>query len=219
MRTEFHQRLDGLGTDLAQMCGRASTMMQSATEVLLADRADDELRIRLTELSALGAAVHDRAYGLLALQAPVARDLRTVVSALQIAADADRMGALATHIARSARRPDLDWAVPDEVRGLLTEMGSTAVGLADLARHAVETGDPSEAERICTGDARMDDLHRDLYRAVMARDWPHGPAVAAELALVGRFYERFADHAVEIARRIYFQVTGSRLDEDASRSA
>ncbi len=215
MRTEFHQRLDGLGADLAQMCGRASAIMQSATQVLLADEpADvDGIRAELKNLSTLGAAVHDRAYSLLALQAPVARDLRTVVSALQIAADADRMGALAAHVVRSARRPDLDWTVPDDVRGLLTQMGSTAVELAELARHAVETGDPSVAERICTGDGRMNDLHRELYRAVMARDWSHGPAVAAELALVGRFYERFADHAVEIARRVYFQVTGIHLEE------
>ncbi len=213
MRTEFHHTLDSLAVDLADMCGRTSAMMRTATAALLdGDLASAAaLGDELTALSALGVSVHDRAYTLLALQAPVARDLRTVVSALHIAADADRMGALASHVARTAVRRHPDCAVPADVRDLFTEMGSTAVRLAAHARAAVRTVDAEQAERICEGDQHMDDLHRELFARVMGPSWQHGPAVAADLVLLGRFYERFADHTVEIARRVYFQATGEQL--------
>jgi phosphate transport system protein len=213
MRTEFHDTLESLVTDLAEMCGRASTMMRSATTALLdADLSEAEhLRVDLTELSALGTSVHDRAYHLLALQAPVARDLRTVVSALHIGADADRMGALASHVARTAVRRYPERAVPDDVSDLFTEMGATAVQLAADARDAVRARDTALAERICAGDERMDDLHRQLFVRVVGPHWRHGPMGAADVVLLGRFYERFADHAVEIARRVYFQATGGQL--------
>lgn len=141
----------------------------------------------------------------------MARDLRTVVSALHIGADADRMGALASHVARTAARRYPERAVPDEVADLFTEMGSTAVHLAADARDAVRARDAALAERICAGDERMDDLHRQLFVRVMGPQWRHGPMGAADVVLLGRFYERFADHAVEIARRVYFQATGAQL--------
>jgi phosphate transport system protein len=213
MRDQFHEALDGLTVDLADMCGRASVMMQSASTALLdAEPAGAErIVFDLKRLTRLGNAVHDRAYSLLALQAPVARDLRTVVAGLHIAADADRMGALASHVARTARRRYPECAVPPEVHDLFDDMGITAVELAVRAQAAVHTGDAEEAERVCLGDERMDDLHRQLFTRVISTGWERGPMVAADLVLVGRFYERFADHAVEIARRIYFQATGTQL--------
>lgn len=213
MRNDFHQTLAGLVTDLAEMCGRASAMMHSATRTLLdADvTGAEKLRADLSELTALGAEVHDRAYHLLALQAPVARDLRTVVAALHIGADADRMGALASHVARTAVRRHPERAAPDEVFDLFTEMGATAVALAADARDAVRAGDAALAARICDGDERMDELHRALFARVVSPHWTHGPMVAADVVLLGRFHERFADHAVEIARRVYFQATGMPL--------
>ncbi|TRW76535.1 phosphate signaling complex protein PhoU [Mycolicibacterium sp. 018/SC-01/001] len=213
MRNEFHDTLDTLVADLSEMCDRASAMMRSATTALLFTDADAGRRLRadLTHLTALAASVNDRAYRLLALQAPVARDLRTVVAALHIGADADRMGALASHVARVAARTDPEPAVPAEVADLFTEMGTTAVRMAGEARDAVRGRDADLAEKICAGDARMDELHRQLLVRVAAPQWRHGPLVAADMVLLGRFYERFADHAVEIARRVYFQATGSSL--------
>nr|WP_111508870.1 phosphate signaling complex protein PhoU [Mycobacterium kyogaense] len=217
MRNEFHDTLDILVADLAEMCDRASAMMHAATVALLEADAEQAGRMRgdLTQLSALGASVNDRAYRLLALQAPVARDLRTVLAALHIGADADRMGALASHIARTASRSHPQLATPPELTDLYTEMGATAVQMAGEARDAVSSFDAALAERVCADDERMDELHRQLFTRVMAPQWMHGPLVASDMVLLGRFYERFADHAVEIARRVYFQATGVTMDSAA----
>ncbi|MGE0218644.1 phosphate signaling complex protein PhoU [Mycolicibacterium sp.] len=217
MRNEFHETLDSLAVDLADMCGRTSVMMHAASGALLTANLDqaDRLQLDLKRLTGLGNTVHDRAYSLLALQAPVAKDLRTVVCALHIAADADRMGALAAHVARAASRRYPDRVVPDDVEELFADMGATAVELADLAQVTVQTGDTMQARRVCDGDDRMDDLHRQLFTHLISPTWRHGVTAAADLVLVGRFYERFADHAVEIARRVYFQTTGTQLSLSA----
>ncbi|MEH3139762.1 MAG: phosphate signaling complex protein PhoU [Mycobacterium kyogaense] len=221
MRNEFHDTLDSLVSDLAEMCDRASAMMQSATVALLDADAARAQRLRgdLRDLTSLGASVNDRALRLLALQAPVARDLRTVVAALHIGADADRMGALASHVGRAAARNHPERATPAEIADLFTEMGATAVRMADEARDAVRSLDAALAERICADDERMDALHRELFGRVAAPQWRHGPMVAADMVLLGRFYERFADHAVEIARRVYFQSTGVAMEADPARPA
>lgn len=213
MRNEFHETLDTLTTDLAEMCGRAAALMQSASTALLdaAGAPADIVVFDLKRLTKLGNAVQDRAYSLLALQAPVARDLRIIVSSLYIAADADRMGALASHVARTARRRHPDRVVPGQVHALFADMAFTAVEQAQLVESAVRNCDVEQARFVCDGDARMDDLHRQLFAELMGPEWRHGPTVAADLVLVGRFYERFADHAVEIARRVYFQATGEQL--------
>ncbi|WNG90125.1 phosphate signaling complex protein PhoU [Mycobacterium sp. ITM-2016-00317] len=213
MRDEFHRALEALTEDLADMCGRASAIMGVSSVALLnGDPATAErVAFELKRLTRLGSAVHDRAYSMLALQAPVARDLRAVVAALYIAADADRMGGLASNVARTARRRHPDRAVPDDIADLFSEMASLAVELADLAQATVRGRDPELACRVCDGDERMNALHRQLFARLMEPQWQHGPTVAADLVLVGRFYERFADHAVEIARRVHFEVTGHQL--------
>ena len=68
--------------------------------------------------------------------------------------------------------------------------------------------DPEKAARIREEDDAMDDLHRHLFSVLMDREWKHGVAAAVDVTLLGRFYERFADHAVEVARRVIFQATG-----------
>lgn len=215
MRDEFHRALEALVEDLADMCGRASALVNTASAALLEGdaAAADAVVFDLKRLTRLGNAVHDRACSMLALQAPVARDLRAVVAALYIAADADRMGGLAANVARTARRRHPDLLVPDDVYDLFDEMASTAVDLADLAQATVRSRDPGLARRVCEGDGRMNDLHRELFARLMSPQWRHGPMAAADLVLLGRFYERFADHAVEIARRVHFQVTGRQLTD------
>ncbi|KKE98669.1 phosphate signaling complex protein PhoU [Mycolicibacterium obuense] len=210
MRNEFHDTLDTLVADLAEMCERASDIMRLATAALLDADVSQTGRLPgdLRELTALAVSVNDRTYRLLALQAPVARDLRTVVAALHIRADADRMGGLASHVARIAAKVHPNRATPADTADLFAEMGATAVRMADEARDAVRSLDPALTERICADDERMDELHRQLFTQVMAPQWQHGSLVAADLVLLARFYERFADHAVEIARRVYFQATG-----------
>ncbi|OBG39514.1 phosphate signaling complex protein PhoU [Mycobacterium sp. E3198] len=214
MRTAFHEQLDALNEQLADMCGRAGLSMQNATQALLdadlalAERVIDE-QGRLAEMSA---AAEDAAFVLLALQAPVAGDLRAVVSAIRVCADVERMGGLAVHVAKIVRRRHPEHVLPEEANGYFAEMGRVAVELGAAAEEVLRTGDPNKARLLNAEDDTMDDLHRKLFTELMDRQWEHGVAAAVDVTLLGRFYERFADHAVEIARRVIFQATGAFPD-------
>lgn len=210
MRTAYHEQLADLNEQLADMCKLAGVAMERATQALL--QADLELAEHVIsdheKISAMSARAEETAFVLLALQAPVAGDLRTIVSSLQIVADVDRMGALALHVAKIARRRHPQHALPEEVNGYFAEMGRVAVELGNSAEQALRTRDPERAAQIRDDDDAMDDLHRHLFTVLMDREWKHGVAAAVDVTLLGRFYERFADHAVEVARRVIFQVTG-----------
>lgn len=216
MRTAYHEQLESLTTQLGDMCGLAGTAMERATQALLqADLALAEQVITDHEqISAMSVRAEETAFVLLALQAPVAGDLRAIVSSIQIVADVDRMGALALHVAKIARRRHPQHALPEEVNGYFAEMGRVAVELGQSAREVLLTRDPEKAARIRDEDDAMDDLHRHLFSVLMDREWRHGVAAAVDVTLLGRFYERFADHAVEIARRVIFQVTGHAPEEE-----
>ncbi len=185
--------------------------MERATRALL--QADLVLAEQVItdheQITAMSTAAEESAFAILALQAPVAGDLREVVSSIQIVADVDRMGALALHVAKIARRRHPQHALPEEVNGYFAEMGRVAVDLGNSAQEVLLTRDPEKAARINEEDDAMDDLHRHLFTVLMDREWKHGVAAAVDVTLLGRFYERFADHAVEVARRVIFQVTGS----------
>ena len=143
-----------------------------------------------------------------------AGDLRAIVSSIQIVADVERMGALALHVAKIARRRHPQHVLPEEVNGYFAEMGRVAVEMADSAREVLLSRDPDKARRIREEDDAMDDLHRHLFSVMMDREWKHGVAAAVDVTLLGRFYERFADHAVEISRRVIFHVTGQLPAEE-----
>jgi len=192
------------------MCGLTELAMQRATQALL--EADLPLAEQVISdddhIDELAVACEDKAFALLALQAPVAGDLRTVVAAIHIVADIDRMGELALHVAKIARRRHPQRVLPEEVRGYFTEMGHVAVALAASAREVLLTRDPDRAALLEDEDDAMDDLHKHLFSVIMDDEWPHGVAAAVDVTLLGRFYERFADHAVEVARQVIFLVTG-----------
>lgn len=211
MRTEFHEQLDSLIEMLSEMCGRAGLAMERATQGLLqADLVMAEHVITDHEhLTRMQAAAEQAAFVLLARQAPVAGDLRIVVGSMQNVADAERMGALALHVAKIARRRHPVHAVPEEVNGYFAEMGRIAVELGNSAKEVVISRDPEEAAKIRRDDDAMDELHRHLFTVLMDKKWAHGVASAVDITLLGRFYERFADHAVEIGRRVVFEATGS----------
>lgn len=211
MRTEFHAQLDRLTAELGEMCGIAAATAADATAAVVDSDAAAARRVRsqLDRLDALKAQVDRRAFALLARHAPVAHDLRLVMTAFGIAADADRMGALATNIAGIGTRSRTGVAVPPTTLGLFADMGRHAVDLAERAQRAVITGDTVEAARIQQGDAAMNDLNRELLTTVLdERCWSEGVAAATDVALLGRFYERFADHAVDVARKVIFQASG-----------
>ncbi|BBY27985.1 phosphate signaling complex protein PhoU [Mycolicibacterium sediminis] len=211
MRADYHRQLDALRADLGRMCALAGSAAGSATDALLAADLDAANRVSgdVERLRALEAAVERQVVGILARQAPVARDLREVVTAIQIAGDADRMGGLAAHIARVPALRHPARVVPDHLRPSFVEMGSLAVDLADRCRAAVLDGTGVQTEQILDDDDAMESLHRGVHRAVMQKDWSHGATAAIDAVLLGRFYGRFADHAGEIARRVRFQTTGA----------
>ena len=215
MRTAYHEQLSELSEQLGAMCGLAGAAMERATQALLqADLVVAEQVISDHEkIAELSAQAEESAFVLLALQAPVAGDLRSIVSAIQMVADIDRMGALALHVAKIARRRHPQHTLPEEVNGYFAEMGRLAVELGNSAQEVLWSRDPEKAARIREEDDAMDDLHRHLFTVLMDREWKHGVAAAVDVTLLGRFYERFADHAVEVARRVIFQATG-RFPED-----
>jgi phosphate transport system protein len=210
MRTAFHEQLHALTADIAETCGLAGAAMERATQALLqadlvlAEEVIDDhdaftIRIKKTEEAAIT---------VLALQAPVAGDLRLVISSLSNLADVDRMGALALHVAKLTRRRHPAKALPEEVDGYFTEMGRIAVDIGNSVKDVVLSGDPDRAAQLDDDDDDMDNLHRHLFSVLMDREWKHGVAAAVDVTLLGRYYERFADHAVEIGRRVIFQATG-----------
>ena len=218
MRTEFHDRLASMTCDLGEMCGLAGQAIQHATTALLAvDLAAAESVVSdVNSIREWNTTVEREALVLLARQAPVARDLRAVVTSLHIAADIDRMGGLAAHVARTARRRHPAPAVPDEMTDRFAEMGRTAVELASGATSIIESGDPVQAATIRSRDEAMNALNRELFQAVTESAWSHGVEAAVDVILLGRFYERFADHAVEIARRVIFRTDGAHPEWSAS---
>jgi phosphate transport system protein len=210
MRTAFHQQLDALSTEIADICGLAGVAMEHATQALLqADLALAEDVI--TEHEAFRSRIaeaEEAAITLLALQSPVASDLRLVVSSLENLADVDRMGALALHVAELTRRRHPSKALPEDVNGYFTEMGRIAVDIGNSVKDVVRSGDPDRAAQLDDDDDDMDNLHRHLFSVLMGREWKHGVAPAVDVTLLSRYYERFADHAVAIGRRVVFQATG-----------
>jgi phosphate transport system protein len=203
---------------LAEMCGLAGVAMERATQALL--QADLGLAEQVItdheQIVSMSLRCEERALALLALQQPVAGDLRLIFSSIRIAADVDRMGALAMHVAKMARRRHPQHVLPEEVSGYFAEMGRVAVELGNAAREVLLSCDPEQAARIEKVDDAMDDLHRHLFSLLMNNhEWKHGVAAAVDVTLLGRFYERFADHAVEIGRRVIFQATGELPAESA----
>jgi len=216
MRTAYHKQLDDLAMQLGEMCGMAGVAMKRATQALLeADLSAAEQVIRDHEqIVTLRAQVEKEALSLLALQQPVAGDLRAIFSSIQIIADTERMGALAVHIAKIARREHPKHVLPEDVRGCFTEMSKVAIALSDSAKEVLVSRDPQQAAQLHEQDKAMNELYRHLFSLLLDDEWKHGVSVGVQTALLGRFYERFADHAVEIGRRVVFMSSGVLPAED-----
>jgi phosphate transport system protein len=210
MRDAYTDQLDDLANSLAGMCAQVADALEKATQALL--NSDLQLAEEVIGGDLVVDDVRDRAeakaFALLALQAPVATDLRIVVSAIHGAGDIERMGDLAVHIAQAARRRHPNAVLPAEVAPYFAEMGRVGVALARKAGEVIRTRDLAAAAQLESDDDAMDDLHRHMFTVLMGRDWDHGVAPAVDVTLLARFYERYADHAVAVARRIVYVVTG-----------
>jgi phosphate transport system protein len=210
MREAYHVELDRLAGNLAAMSLQVAEALELATKALL------EVDLGLAEqvisddqkVDDARAECEEQAYALLALQAPVATDLRTVLATIHAAESLERMGDLALHVAKAARRRHPEPVLPEPVRPYFAEMGAVAVKLALQAEQVIKNRDVRAAKLLEAADDQVDDIHKHLFTVIMDRDWPYGVAAAVDVTLLGRFYERFADHAVSVARRMVFVVTG-----------
>ena len=210
MRDIFHEELDGISQSLLQMATLVRSAMTDATKALLTpDLALAEKVIE--EDSIIDSIQHDldaRTINLIARQQPVASDLRTLVASLRMSADLERMGDLAHHIAKQARMRYPNVAVPSELIPIINEMDKVASRLIDKLSAVMEHRDTVRALEIESDDDEMDRLHRKLIATLLDDNWAHGIEAAIDMTLLGRYYERCADHAVSIARRVYYSVTG-----------
>src|SRR5215203_195660 len=205
-REEFHLELQAIRGALVDMTMMSADAIEKATTALLERdlRAATAVREIDEKLERTSREVDRRTYQSLALQAPVARDLRELVSAMKIGADIRRMGSLAHHIAKAAERRHPGGSVPEDLVPIFSKMGAVAT---------LDARDAFDAGRLAIDDDAMDGLRRVLFRRLLS-DWPHGVESAIDVALVGRYYERFADHAVAIAQMVVYLVTG-RVPENA----
>jgi phosphate transport system protein len=210
MRQQFAEELRGVTDQLVEMTRLVGSAMQRATTALLdADLTLAESVIAADEkVDELNAALEEQALSTMARQAPVATDLRLLVAGLRMSADLERMGDLARHVAKVARMRYPESAVPAELRPTILEMGQIAERLVAKTGAIIAGRDIEAAAELETDDDLMDKLHRSLFQALLADEWKYGIEPAIDITLIGRYYERYADHAVSVARRVVFLVTG-----------
>ena len=210
MREAYQVELEQLAENLAAMSLQVAEAMERATQALLGVDLSLAEQVISDDAKVDDARAHceEQAYALLALQAPVATDLRTVLAAIHAAESLERMGDLALHVAKTARRRHPEPVLPESVRPYFVEMGAVAVALARKTEVIIKSKDVEAAKSLESDDDQVDDIHRHLFTMLMDREWPYGVASAVDVTLLGRFYERFADHAVSVAKRMIFVVTG-----------
>jgi phosphate transport system protein len=212
MRDAYTDQLDAVRRELVAMAqlaraavGRATTALlegdgQLAEEVISADAEIDALREKIEEDS----------FELLSLQNPVAGDLRMLVASLRMVSEIERMGDLAVHVAKVARLRVPDVAVPADVVPTIARMAAVAEVMIGRVEHVIAHSDVAAATALEEVDEEIDRLRRASFRELLASDWEHGVEPAVDIALLGRYYERIADHAVSIARRVVFLATGEQ---------
>jgi len=210
MRTVFHDQLDAVFDELAAICRQVETSVRVATDALLTGRSDlaEQVISGDAEIDRARERVEDTAYALLSLQAPVAGDLRIVIAALRMVSDLERMGDLSVHVAKIARLRTPNLAVPDQVRPTINKMAEVAVAMVARTAEVIRDRDVDAAAALAAKDEEMDALRRDTFAEMLGADWTAGVEPAVDVALLGRYYERIADHAVTIAGRVIFVVTG-----------
>jgi len=212
VRDAYHEQLDSVGHTLVEMAGLVGQALSRATRALL----DADLEVAEAVISADNAVDHlhreldVRALDLMARQQPVAGDLRTLITSLRMSADLERMGDLARHIAKIARMRYPDCALPENLRATISEMSEIGVRLAGKVGQLIEGKDVAAAKSLEADDDAVDHLHRTVFETLLAKDSPYSIETAIDITLLSRYYERYADHAVSVANRLVFLVTGEQ---------
>jgi phosphate transport system protein len=204
---EQREVLSGL---LSQMCTAAGEALRLATAALVNEQERLALRVQASdaEIDALRARVEEIAFESMALHAPVAGDLRAIVAAIRCAGDIERMGDLAKHVAATAARQARGTLVPSTAREVLVEMARLGCAMAAKAAEVARTRNVILAIELDSDDDAMDRLLRDVFAMLLDPAWDHGIGAAVEVTLLARYYERFADHAVSVAKEVVYTVTG-----------
>ncbi len=210
IRSVFQDELDHVSQSLVDLTAMVSTSMSKATTAILSCDLKLAEEVIATDVK-IDDYQHDndsRIIDIIARQQPVASDLRALVTALRMGSDLERMGDLANHVAKVARLRHPNAAVPPELVAIIQAMGVAAVAITEKTGVVIATRNTEMALEIERDDDVMDDLHRKLIAVLIEPTWKHGIETAIDLTLLGRYYERYADHAVSISRRVYFLVTG-----------
>ena len=210
IRSVFQDELDSVSQTLFELSVMVSDSMAKATSALMSKNLSLAEEV-ITFDEKIDTVQHDldaRIIDIIARQQPVASDLRALVTALRMSADLERMGDLAHHVAKVVRLRHPAAAVPDQLMSLIESMGVTAEKIAAKTGVVISTRDIVLAAQVEKDDDEMDLLHRQLIAVLIAPTWEHGVETAIDLTLLGRYYERYADHAVSVARRVIFLVTG-----------
>jgi len=211
IRSVFQEELDGVSQSLVDLSNMVSDSIHKATQALI----EADLKIAEEVISndeKIDLYQHDldtRIIDIIARQQPVASDLRALVTALRMSADLERMGDLSHHVAKVARLRHPENVLPPELRDLVNHIGSVAENISRKIPTVIETRDTELALQVERDDDEMDKLHRQLIGSMSNNTWSHGVESAVDVTLLGRYYERFADHAVSVSRRVYFLVTGT----------
>jgi phosphate transport system protein len=210
VREVFQQELREVQERLVEIATFVAHSIENAT------RAFNESDVSMAEkviaedsrIDAAAIALDELAIDILARQQPVARDLRIVVSALRISASLERMGDMSEHIAQLARYRFPDKVVPKSLRETFAVMGELDVAIARKLVELLQTEDQQLAEDIRNEDDKIDALHLSVFDAVLGETWKGAAVDTVDATLASRYHERFADHAVSIAKKVQYLGTG-----------
>lgn len=211
IRSVFQDELDNVSQSLVDLTAMVSASMTKATSAILSCdlKLAEEVIATDVKIDEYQHETDSRIIDIIARQQPVASDLRALVTALRMGSDLERMGDLAHHVAKIARMRHPNAAVPPELVSNIQAMGVAAVAITEKTGVVIATRNTQMALEVEHDDDVMDDLHRKLIAVLIEPTWKHGIETAIDLTLLGRYYERYADHAVSISRRVYFLVTGT----------
>jgi len=210
MREVFHQSLEDVQGRLVEIAELVTIAVDKATrafgksdvalaeEVIEADEVIDEKTIALDEL----------AIEILARQQPVARDLRIVVAALRVSTSLERMGDIAEHIAQMTRMRFPERAIPKGLKSTFVKMGELDVEVARTLTDLLRTEDLALVELLRDREEKLDDLHLSVFEKVLSENWKGEAAATVDATLASRYHERFADHAVSVAKKVAYLATG-----------
>jgi phosphate transport system protein len=210
VRKVFQAELHQVGEQLVEISRLVTEAMQKATTAL--DTADIDLAQEViaddARIDFLQTDLDERSIDILALQGPVASDLRMIVGALRMSASLERMGDLARHIAQLVRLRYPDAVIPESMRGTFREFAEQDIAISEKLTELLESRDLDLAAQIDVSNSRVNELHAGVFKAIADPSWDSSGPTTVDVSLASRYFERFADHGVSVSRKVTYLVTG-----------